>query len=330
MKKEIIVLLAYGILLAFIMTSCSTSTYMLTSEGESFDALSKITDSDKPCIYPNGGDWGMNLVFSSRETNGAYNIYFKDNVLSQAVIKKTGGQTFNLSANYCGTNQKIVFQYFDKTNFDIYVVDAFKGSAITQITYTDDNEYNPSWSKDGKLIIFEKGAPPKLYIKVTKSTASAAKYVGLTVRKNQVWIKNIETGELKMLGEGSFPTISPDGTQIAFIRYDLNKNKTKETGTVWIMSIEGNSPKQITNNQLGYATHPYWSPDGRKIVFQLTKNNKEDADIYTINTDGENLIQHTTNESDDFSPCWSNDDFIYFSSDRGSKKGNYQIWRFKI
>lgn len=330
MKREILVKLSYGILLTLIMSSCSTSTYLLTSEGESFDALSKITDSDRPCIYPNGGDDNMNIVFSSRENDGSYNIYLKDNVLSKAIIKKTSGENFNLSPNYCDSNKKIVFQYFDKTNFDIYYVDAFKGKAITQITYTDENEYNPSWSKDGKFIIFEKGSPPKFYIKVTKNTAQAAQYTGLTVTKNQIWLKNIETGEIKMLGEGSFPTISPDGTEIAFVKYDLNKKKTKETGTIWIMSIEGDSPKQLTDNQIGYATHPNWSPDGEKIVFNLTKNNKIDSDIYTINIDGENLKQHTTNESNDFSPYWSNDNFIYFSSDRGTKKGNYQIWRFKI
>ncbi|MDD4087095.1 MAG: hypothetical protein PHP48_07605, partial [Bacteroidales bacterium] len=213
---------------------------------------------------------------------------------------------------------------------DIYYVDAFEGKAITQITYTDENEYNPSWSKDGKLVIFEKGAPPRLYIKVKRNAMRAAQYTRLAVTKNQIWIKNLETGELKMLGEGSFPVISPDGKEIAYVKYDLNKRKTEETGTIWIMSIDGDSPKQLTDNQIGYATNPNWSPNGEKLVFNLTKNNKEDSDIYTINTNGENLKQFTTNKSNDFSPYWSSDDFIYFSSDRGSKKGNYQIWRFKI
>jgi hypothetical protein len=36
-------------------------------------------------------------------------------------------------------------------------------------------------------------------------------------------MKNLETGELKMLGEGSFPVISPDMTKIACVKYDLNK-----------------------------------------------------------------------------------------------------------
>lgn len=312
------------------MAGCAASKFSMISEGESFDALSKITDSEKPSIDPHGGDENSNLVFSSKEHDGSYNIYLKDNVLSRAVIQKTTGDNFNLAPNYSAANKKIVFQYFDKTNFDIYYVDAFEGKAITQVTYTDDNEYNPKWSSDGKLIVFEKGAPPKSHIQVTKNTLKAAQYTNLNVTKNQIWLKNIETGELKMLGEGSFPVISPDGKHIAFVKYDLNKRKTEETGTIWIMSINGDSPKQLTDAQTGYATRPSWDPKGDRIVFQLTKNNKADADIYAINTNGESLKQLTTNKSDDFSPYWSADNYIYFSSDRGTKKGHYQIWRFKM
>jgi TolB protein len=328
-QNSFFIALGNALIMIFLL-GCVPSSYLMTSEGESFDALSKITESEKPCINPNGGEENSNLVFSSREEDGSYNIYMKDNVLSKAMIKKTDGTNFNLSPNFCKTNEKIAFQFFDKTNFDIYYIDAFKGKAITQVTYTDENEYNPSWSSDGKIILFEKGSPPKLYIKVTTTTTKAALYTGVAVTKNQIWCKNLESGELKMLGEGSFPVISPDGSKIAFVKYDVNKSKTEETGTIWIMSIEGDSPKQLTNNQVGYATHPCWNPNGDKLVFHLTKKNKLDADIYTIDIDGENLKQHTTNESNDFSPYWSKDDFIYFSSDRGSKKGNYQIWRFKM
>lgn len=331
MKNRPVLKPCYAILIVLIISSCSSSKYLMVSADESFDALSKITDNDKPSIDPNGGDENSNLVYAAQENDGYYNIYLKDNVLSRAVIQKTSGSNYNLAPNYNATNKKIVFQYFDKTNFDIYYVDAFEGKAITQITYTDENEYNPTWSKDGKIVIFEKGAAPKSYISVTNSSVrKAAQYVNLRVTKNQIWLKNIETGELKMLGEGSYPVISPDGKQIAFVKYDLNKRKTEETGTIWVMTIEGSSPKQLTDSQVGYAARPSWSPKGDKIVFHLIKNNKADADIYMINTNGENLKQLTTNKSNDFSPYWSTDNYIYFSSDRGAKKGNYQIWRFKV
>lgn len=314
------------LLLVGVLTGCAPKTFQMTSEGENFDALTQISDSEKPCLYPNGGDLGENLVYVSKDDDGGYNIYMKEKVLTKAIVQKTSGKNINLSPNYCNANNRIVFQYFDKTNFDIYYIDAGKGKAITQVTNTDEDEYNPSWSPDGNLIVFEKGATPKTY-----AVASASKeYRGVAVKKNQVWLKDLKTKELKMIGEGSFPKFSPDGKNIAFVKYDLDKSKSKETGTLWIMSSEGDSPRQITDVNLGYATNPNWSPDGKNLIFQLTKKNKIDSDIYVVDVNGENLRQYTINKSNDFAPYWSVDDFVYFSSDRGAKASKYQIWRFKM
>jgi Tol biopolymer transport system component len=319
--------LFYILIASFVFSSCTTM-YQITSQGESFDALTKITDSKKICQQPSGGDENKNLVFCSREEDGYYNIYMKDNVLSSAFIQKTAGSNYNVCPDYCKANDKIVFQYWTKTNYDIYYINALKGKAITQVTNTDENEYNPKWSNNGKLIVFEKGASP-LYIQTPMAAQGVVYKSGIKITENQIWIKNLETGELKMIGQGSFPRFSPDDEEIVFVKYDLNKKKTAETGTIWTMSADGESQKQLTNSELGYATCPCWSPDGKNIIFQLTKNDKVDADIYVIGSDGENLKQYTTNKSVDYAPYWSSDNYIYFTSDRGGKPGQYLIWRFK-
>ena len=59
------------------------------------------------------------------------------------------------------------------------------------------------------------------------------------------------------------------------------------------------------------------------------KKDKNDADLYVVDTDGNNLVQLTVNKSYDGQPYWTTDGFIYFVSDRGNDPGNYQIWRFK-
>jgi Tol biopolymer transport system component len=310
----------------FNLTSCNT-TYQMIASGESFDALTKITDDKKVCFSPNGGDNNKNIVFCGVEEDGSYNLYIKDNVLSSAIIQKTSGQNINLNPSYCNANEKIVFQYWTKTNFDIYYINAKGGKAITQITNSQEDEFNPSWSPDGKMIVFEKGATPKSYVTYTANNQYVS---GVRVTENQIWIKNIETGELKMIGNGSFPKFSPDGKDIAYIKYDLNKSQNAEIGTLWTMSIEGDNQKQITGIDLGYALCPNWSPDGKNLVFELIKKDKSDADIYTISVNGDDLKQHTTNTSRDFSPYWSTDNYIYFCSDRGSHKKQYLIWRFKV
>ncbi len=323
------ILSLFAALLVF--TGCGPQTFLMIAEGESFDALTKITDDKKISVFPNGGENGKSMVFSAKESDGSYNIYMKDNVLSSAVIQKTSGVNYNIYPNYCPANDKIAFCYFNKNNYDIYYINANSGKAITQITNTDENEYNPCWSPDGKSIVFEKGAAPKSFVQY-RSGGSLGGGMGMVfkVTENQVWIKNLETGELKMIGQGSFPKFSPNGKEIVFVKYDINRNRSGETGTIWTMSIDGENQRQITNTDLGYATFPCWSPDGKNVAFQLTKRDKADSDIYTISTTGENLKQHTINKSNDFAPYWSKDNFLYFSSDRGSQYQKYLIWRFKI
>lgn len=329
MKKTKQTFLNLLILSLVLLSGCRTQTYLMVAEGESFEALTQITDFDYPCIHPRGGDNGSNLVFTARESGGYYNIYFKDNALSRAVVQKTHGNNYNMSPDFNKETEKIAFQYYTGENFNIYYIDAYRGRALTQVTYSRENEYNPRWSKDGSLIVFERGAPPRLFIEATKSTLGAIKYTSVAVTRNQVWLKNQDSGELKMLGEGSFPTISPDGQNIAFVKYDRD-DRNNVMGTIWVMSIDGDSQKRLTDSQMGYASSPSWSPQGDRLVFHLTKRGKTGADIYSINIDGERLIQHTTNKSNDFFPYWTEDNYIYFSSDRGGKKGNYQIWRFRI
>ena len=153
----------------------------------------------------------------------------------------------------------------------------------------------------------------------------------IKITENEIWVKNIKTGELSMLGEGSMPVFSPDGKFIAFIKYELNKKKTAQTGTLWIMDIDGGSPKQLTDSSLGYTTSPSWSPNSKSLVFDLEKPGKpSDPNIFTITIDGDNIVQHTFNESNDFNPHWSTDNYIYFSSDRGEAEFDFKIFRFKI
>jgi len=313
-------------IISIVFTGCTT-TYELRSVGESFDALTQITFGDYPAIMPDGGDNGKNLVFAAQDEDGYYNIYMKDNVLTRARIQKTFGNSINLSPAFDASGERIAFQRFDGIDYDISYIDAFTGKAITSVTNNDQSEYNPAWSEDGTKIIFERGASPKLYLKPTKS--EGIKYDAVTVTQNQIWIKNLSTGEMKIIGEGSFPRFSPNGLFVAYVKYEIDRKRTTEIGTIWIMNVNGGKQVQVTNASMGYATNPCWNPDGSSLVFQLAKEN-ENPDIYTIDINGENLKQHTSNESKDFFPYWSKDGYLYFSSDRNARAYQFQIWRFKI
>lgn len=173
------------LILATIITICTSScaklaptttatTFQMQSEGESFDALTKITDLPNPCMAPFGGDSSKNLVFHSKDENGNYQMYLKENVLSPVVIKKTFSDANNAWGKLSPDKQKLVYQSSAGNGSSILYVDTYKGKAVAQVLSNSENFYTPSFSPDGKLIIVEKGARPRSYTFGTVTTPSTA------------------------------------------------------------------------------------------------------------------------------------------------------------
>ena len=186
-------------------------------------------------------------------------------------------------------------------------------------------ENNPCFSKNGKILVYDKQSYT-YYSKMTFATLMGLGTSSVIVENSELWIKNLETGESTLIGNGYQPTLSPDDSKIAYVKYSSDAKSC----SIWIMDIDGSNQIQLTDAKKGYAFNPCWSPDGKKIVFQSTKKDKKDPDIYIVNIDGDNLTQVKKNKSFDMEPYWTTDGYLYFTSDRGNKKGNYQIWRFKL
>ena len=313
MKKSLLLLATVTML-----SSCA-SKLAISSGDESLSALTQVTDSEDPCVTPFGGDEGKNLFYASRENRFFFNIYKKDNAFSNAVVSKTSGNNQNYSPTYCEKTDKLAFRCQNEgtRTSDIYMMSASKGKAMTQATDTPNAfEGNPSLSKDGKYLVYDK----QTYL------ITAALWTPTLIEKSEIWLKNLETGESILLGKGYEPSFSPDSKQIAYVKYAADAKSC----CIWVMDLDGGNQIQLTDAKRGYARCPKWSPDGQRIIFQSTRKDKKDADLYVINVDGDNLTQLTKNKSHDAQPYWSNDGSIYFTSDRGAKKGNYQIWRFKF
>jgi Tol biopolymer transport system component len=93
-------------------------------------------------------------------------------------------------------------------------------------------------------------------------------------------------------GEGSWPSWSADGSEIAF----------ESGGNIWTMNANGTDRTQVTT--LG-GSWPTWSPDGTKIAFLSTRDNN--YEIYRINAGGTGEMNLTNHAMDDGYPAWSPD-----------------------
>jgi len=92
----------------------------------------------------------------------------------------------------------------------------------------------------------------------------------------------------------------------AQIRWDNMKQIVFISLIVFLLTVQlGTSSEvsQLTNDSMS-STHPWWSPDGRKIAFQSGPIGEEA--IWLMNIDGTGKVQLTDNTSNVY-PHWSPD-----------------------
>jgi Tol biopolymer transport system component len=104
--------------------------------------------------------------------------------------------------------------------------------------------------------------------------------------------------------EGSF---SPDGQLIVFCSlreaYPTNQLSAAELehfqkdpawfGEIYLMNADGSNVRQLTHTP-GYDGGPFFSPDGRRILWRRFNEQGDSADIFTMNLDGSDQRQLTS------------------------------------
>jgi len=92
------------------------------------------------------------------------------------------------------------------------------------------------------------------------------------------------------------PAWSPDGKEIAFSRFRVEKSGGRVDDGIWVAPAEGGTPRQIAR---GGATLPVYSPDGRFILYQLG------ADIVRCDREGGQVKNLTEGKGINRYPSWS-------------------------
>lgn len=90
------------------------------------------------------------------------------------------------------------------------------------------------------------------------------------------------------------PTWSPDGSRLAFNRFDKGKSG------IHVANRDGSGLRRITPGRIN-VSDPAWSPDGAWIAFVRTDGH---GDLYVIHPDGTGLRQLTRTNAREFTPAW--------------------------
>jgi TolB protein len=175
----------------------------------------------------------------------------------------------------------------DEKRGEIYVMDA-DGKNLKRLTNNGYFEDAASWSNDGKRIYFSRE------LRDLSDTSAKA------VTNGEIFVMDADgTNETRLTNRPGFdggPTLSPDGSKIAFY------GKTAEGNyEIFLMDVDGKNISNLTEDAMEDYS-PSWSPDGKWIAY--TKGNSKNYDVWIINLETKIKTRLTTQTKRDESPIW--------------------------
>ncbi len=183
------------------------------------------------------------------------------------------------------------YGFLPKERWHIWTVDIESGQASQLTDHPVFDEAEPTWSPDGKWIVFQsnRNADPDL-----------------TYGDNDLVIVSANGGELRVIetpGRNTqLPRVSPDGKWIAYFAQRGHDQWWQNTD-LWVVPFDGSAPSENLTQELDFsienatlndlniggalALPPTWSPDSQTIYFQVSKHGC--GQLMTIDVRGENL-----------------------------------------
>jgi dipeptidyl aminopeptidase/acylaminoacyl peptidase len=220
-------------------------------------------------------------------------LFITGSLFAQFSISSALSVPFPTDLKSSADGKTIAWVFNNQGERNIFVAEAPNYTARKITNYKGDEgiEINSlSFSPDGNRIVFVRGNGNNS----KGEPANPAQLQILTYRN--LYIINKDGTDLKKIGPGSYPKISPDGKTLAFLNF----------GQVWTVSFSDSAfnPQKLFQAR-GNQSQIRWSPDGSKLVFTSNRGDHSFIGLYSFSNKAIEFINPSIDLDD--SPAWSPD-----------------------
>ena len=168
---------------------------------------------------------------------------------------------------------------------------SFKSRQLTAFAEDDAEDLGQlSWAPDGATIAFTRGGDLEFLDAPNPNPANVPQAV-----EQNVWAISVASGELKKLGDGHSPSVSPKGDSVVFLA----------KGQIWIAKLDGSGQAEQLIHANGEAGSLRWSPDGTKLAFTSRRGDHGFIGIYDFSAKSITYLDSSVDH--DIEPAWSPD-----------------------
>jgi Tol biopolymer transport system component len=268
-----------------------------------FDAKSLKVTGDPITVAEHIAEVGFNHDFDFSVSDNGVLAYQIGGTKSQlAWFDRTGKklETIGAADNYAtlalspdGARAVAGLLDTDGRQADVWIIDFSRGTK-SRLTFDPQSDGDPTWSPDGKRIMFTSNRTNDGHIHLYETSAN-------TTADNQLLLRS-DADDIPM-------SWSPDSTSVLFLRF-----KTTARATVWLLSVADRQAKPLLESQAFDYGSAEFSPNGRFIAYDSNESGRNEVYVQTFPPSGQKWVISNGGGS---LPLWRRDgkELFYLTQD---------------